>query len=36
VAELIATVAAELSAIWSITPSVTVLSESVPRFTFPA
>ena len=35
VAELIATVAAELSAIWSMTPAVTVLSRSAPRFTFP-
>lgn len=36
VPELIATVAAELSAIWSITPAVTVLSQSAPRFAFPA
>ena len=36
VPELIATIAAELSALWSITPAVTVLSESAPRFTFPA
>ena len=36
VAELIATVTAELSAIWSITPAATVLSQSAPRFTFPA
>jgi DNA/RNA-binding domain of Phe-tRNA-synthetase-like protein len=35
VPELIATIAAELSALWSITPAVTVLSESAPRFTFP-
>jgi DNA/RNA-binding domain of Phe-tRNA-synthetase-like protein len=36
VPELIAAIAAELSALWSITPAVTVLSESAPRFTFPA
>jgi DNA/RNA-binding domain of Phe-tRNA-synthetase-like protein len=36
VPELIATIAAELNALWSITPAVTVLSESAPRFTFPA
>jgi DNA/RNA-binding domain of Phe-tRNA-synthetase-like protein len=36
VPELTAAIAAELSAIWSIDPSVTVLSESAPRFTFPA
>ena len=36
VPELIATVAGELSAIWSIAPAVTVLSQSTPRFTFPA
>ena len=36
VPELIATVAAELGAIWSMTPAVTVLSQSGPRFTFPA
>ncbi len=36
VAELIATITAELSAIWSITPAATVLSQSAPRFTFPA
>jgi DNA/RNA-binding domain of Phe-tRNA-synthetase-like protein len=36
VPELIATLAGELSAIWSITPAVTVLSQSTPRFTFPA
>jgi DNA/RNA-binding domain of Phe-tRNA-synthetase-like protein len=36
VPELTATIAAELSALWSITPAVTVLSESAPRFTFPA
>jgi DNA/RNA-binding domain of Phe-tRNA-synthetase-like protein len=36
VPELTAALAAELSAIWSINPSVTVLSESAPRFTFPA
>jgi DNA/RNA-binding domain of Phe-tRNA-synthetase-like protein len=34
VPELIATVSAELNAIWSITPAVTVLSQSSPRFTF--
>ena len=31
---LIAAVTAELNAIWSITPVATVLSQSVPRFTF--
>ena len=36
VPELIATIEAELSALWSMTPAVTVLSESAPRFTFPA
>jgi DNA/RNA-binding domain of Phe-tRNA-synthetase-like protein len=36
VPELIATIAAELTALWSITPAVTVLSEAAPRFTFPA
>jgi DNA/RNA-binding domain of Phe-tRNA-synthetase-like protein len=36
VPELVATIAAELSAIWSITPAATVLSQSAPRFTFPA
>jgi DNA/RNA-binding domain of Phe-tRNA-synthetase-like protein len=36
VPELTAAIAAELNAIWSIDPSVTVLSESAPRFTFPA
>jgi DNA/RNA-binding domain of Phe-tRNA-synthetase-like protein len=35
VPELIATIAAELNALWSITPAVTVLSQSAPRFTFP-
>ena len=32
--ELTAAVAAELEAIWSVTPMVTVLSQSSPRFTF--
>jgi DNA/RNA-binding domain of Phe-tRNA-synthetase-like protein len=32
---LIAAVAEELNAIWSITPAVTVLSQSSPRFTIP-
>jgi DNA/RNA-binding domain of Phe-tRNA-synthetase-like protein len=36
VPELIATIAAELTALWSMTPAVTVLSEAAPRFTFPA
>jgi hypothetical protein len=36
VPELIATIAAELNALWSITPAVTVLSQSAPRFTFPS
>jgi DNA/RNA-binding domain of Phe-tRNA-synthetase-like protein len=36
VPELTATIAAELSAIWSVTPAATVLSQSAPRFTFPA
>ncbi|MGH3296315.1 MAG: B3/B4 domain-containing protein [Trebonia sp.] len=36
VPELTATIAAELSAIWSSTPTVSVLSQSAPRFTFPA
>ena len=35
VPELTAAIAAELSAIWSMTPAVTVLSRSAPRFTFP-
>jgi DNA/RNA-binding domain of Phe-tRNA-synthetase-like protein len=35
VADLIATITSELSAIWSMTPAVTVLSQSAPRFTFP-
>jgi DNA/RNA-binding domain of Phe-tRNA-synthetase-like protein len=35
VPELIAAVAAELSAIWSTTPLTTVLRQSAPRFTFP-
>jgi DNA/RNA-binding domain of Phe-tRNA-synthetase-like protein len=35
VPELVAAVAAELSALWSVTPSATVLSQSAPRFTFP-
>ncbi len=34
VPELIAAVAGELNAIWSITPVATVLSQSAPRFTF--
>jgi DNA/RNA-binding domain of Phe-tRNA-synthetase-like protein len=34
VPELIAAVAEELNAIWSITPMATVLSQSAPRFTF--
>jgi DNA/RNA-binding domain of Phe-tRNA-synthetase-like protein len=34
VPELIAAVADELTAIWSITPVTTVLSQSAPRFTF--
>jgi DNA/RNA-binding domain of Phe-tRNA-synthetase-like protein len=34
VPELIAAVAEELSAIWSITPMAAVLSQSAPRFTF--
>jgi hypothetical protein len=34
VPELIAAVAEELNAIWSITPTATVLSQSSPRFTF--
>jgi DNA/RNA-binding domain of Phe-tRNA-synthetase-like protein len=36
VPELIATIAAELNALWSITPAVTVLSQSAPRLTFPS
>ena len=35
VADLIATITSELSAIWAMTPAVTVLSQSAPRFTFP-
>lgn len=34
VQELTAAVADELAAVWSITPMVTVLSQSSPRFTF--
>jgi DNA/RNA-binding domain of Phe-tRNA-synthetase-like protein len=34
VPELIATVAEELNALWSITPAATMLSQSSPRFTF--
>jgi DNA/RNA-binding domain of Phe-tRNA-synthetase-like protein len=34
VPELIAAVADELNAVWSITPVTTVLSQSAPRFTF--
>jgi DNA/RNA-binding domain of Phe-tRNA-synthetase-like protein len=34
VPELIAAVAEELNAIWSITPMTTMLSQSAPRFTF--
>jgi len=33
VPELIAAIAGELNAIWSITPAATVLSQSAPRFT---
>jgi DNA/RNA-binding domain of Phe-tRNA-synthetase-like protein len=36
VPELIATIAAELNALWPMTPAVSVLSEAAPRFTFPA
>jgi DNA/RNA-binding domain of Phe-tRNA-synthetase-like protein len=36
VPELIAAMAAELSAIWSVTPAVSVLSQPAPRFTFSA
>jgi DNA/RNA-binding domain of Phe-tRNA-synthetase-like protein len=36
VPELVAALAAELGAIWSITPAVNMLSQSAPRFTFPA
>jgi DNA/RNA-binding domain of Phe-tRNA-synthetase-like protein len=32
--ELTAAVADELDAVWSLTPMVTVLSQSSPRFTF--
>ena len=35
VPELIAAIAGELNAIWSITPAATVLSQSAPRFTLP-
>jgi len=34
VQELTAAIADELAAVWSITPAVTVLSQSSPRFTF--
>lgn len=34
VPELIAAIAAELNAIWSITPAAAVLSQSAPRFAF--
>jgi DNA/RNA-binding domain of Phe-tRNA-synthetase-like protein len=34
VPELIAAIAGELAAVWSITPVATVLSQSAPRFTF--
>jgi hypothetical protein len=32
--ELTAAVADELDAVWSLTPTVTVLSQSSPRFAF--
>jgi len=35
VPRLIAAIAAELNAIWSITPAAALLSQSAPRFTFP-
>jgi DNA/RNA-binding domain of Phe-tRNA-synthetase-like protein len=34
VPELTAAIAGELRAVWSVTPTVTVLNESAPRFTF--
>ncbi|HEY5990918.1 MAG TPA: phenylalanine--tRNA ligase beta subunit-related protein, partial [Streptosporangiaceae bacterium] len=34
VAEVTAAIADEMAALWSITPAVSVLSESSPRFTF--
>jgi DNA/RNA-binding domain of Phe-tRNA-synthetase-like protein len=34
VPQLTAAVAGELAAVWSVTPVVTVLSQSSPRFTF--
>jgi hypothetical protein len=34
VPELTAAIAGELRTVWSVTPTVTVLNESAPRFTF--
>jgi DNA/RNA-binding domain of Phe-tRNA-synthetase-like protein len=34
VPELVAALAAELKALWSITPAATVLDQSAPRFSF--